>query len=100
MHGFIIVTVIYLLSKMNMHGMDSTSMAKQALGHLHFMVNGLRSTSSTAPDKNMNFTNDPKAEKWLVETSWEEIQAKIETVSNFRYLGPTFQRLWIAGVRL
>jgi hypothetical protein len=55
MHGFIIVTVIYLLSKMNMHGMDSTSMAKQALGHLQFMVNGLRSTSSTAPDKNMNF---------------------------------------------
>ena len=55
MHGFIIVTVIYLLSNMNMHGMDSTSMAKQALGHLQFMVNGLRSTSSTAPDKNMNF---------------------------------------------
>ena len=35
--------------------MDSTSMAKQALEHLQYMVNGLRSTPSTAPDVNMSF---------------------------------------------
>ena len=38
--------------------MDSTSMEKQALGHLQFMVNELRSTPSTKPDINMKFYSD------------------------------------------
>ena len=33
-------------------------MAKKALGHLQFMVNGLRSTPSTKPDINMKFYSD------------------------------------------
>ncbi len=38
--------------------MDGTSMAKQALGYLQFMVNGLRSTPSTKADINMKFYGD------------------------------------------
>ncbi len=58
MHAFIIAIVIYLASKMSTHGTDSTYMAKQALGYLQFMVNGLRSTPSTKADINMKFYGD------------------------------------------
>ncbi len=35
--------------------MDSTSMAKQALGYIHYMVNELLSTPSTKPDISIKF---------------------------------------------
>ena len=40
-----------------------------------------------APDKNLNFCSTSEGRKWLKQTLWEKIDAAIEVVDNFRYLG-------------
>jgi len=40
-----------------------------------------------APDKSYNFASTVAANKWLADTWWEGIGAKIEVVKDFRYLG-------------
>ena len=40
-----------------------------------------------APDKSYNFASTAGANKWLADTWWEGIRAKIEVVKDFRYLG-------------
>ena len=58
-----------------------------------------------APDKSYNFASTMSARKWLADTWWEGIGAKIEVVKDFRYLGAhlssgrtctssTLQRRW------
>ena len=42
--------------------------------------------AKVAPDKSYNTASTQEARKWL-ETWWEGIQAKIEVVKDFRYLG-------------
>ena len=43
--------------------------------------------AKVAPSKSYNFASDSKAAKWLKETIWDHLHAKIEVVSDFRYLG-------------
>ena len=57
------------------------------------------------PSKSDNFACNKKATLWLDRTLWEHIQAKIEVVKDFRYLGahlttknaatsPTIEKRW------
>ena len=43
--------------------------------------------AKVAPSTSYNFASDGKAAKWLKETTWGHIHAKIDVVSDFRYLG-------------
>ena len=43
--------------------------------------------AKVAPDKSYNFSSHAASRKWLEETWWEGIQAHIEVVRDFRYLG-------------
>ena len=46
--------------------------------------------AEVAPDKSMNFASTKQARKWMEETWWDEIQAHIKVVQDFRYLGAHF----------
>ena len=43
--------------------------------------------AKVAPDKSFNFSNCINTAKWLAETIWDGISAKIDVVKDFRYLG-------------
>ena len=43
--------------------------------------------AKVAPDKSYNFASTVEGKKWLQQTWWEGIQAKIDVVQDFRYLG-------------
>ena len=43
--------------------------------------------AKVAPTKSLNFASYKAAKQWLAETRWIEINAKIRTVDDLRYLG-------------
>lgn len=44
--------------------------------------------ANVAPAKCFNFATTPLARKWLADTWWHHLKAKIPVVKDFRYLGP------------
>ena len=59
----------------------------KALNTTHEYLNDMGAT--VAPSRSYNFASDSKAAKWLQATTWDHIEAKIDVVTDFRYLGPT-----------
>ena len=56
-----------------------------ALDYTHGYLHDLG--SKVAPAKSYNFASTAKAKRWLEQTTWNFIEAKIEVISDFRYLG-------------
>ena len=57
----------------------------KALNTTHEYLNDMG--AKVAPSKSYNFASDSKAAKWLQATTWDHIEAKIDVVTDFRYLG-------------
>ena len=43
--------------------------------------------AKVAPSKSLNFASSKAAKTWLADTTWIEINSKIKTVDDLRYLG-------------
>ena len=47
---------------------------------------GMAQGGQSRPDKSYNVASTVEGKKWLEQTWWEGIQAKIQVVQDFRYL--------------
>ena len=64
------------------------NMAKSLAGTINETHRFLHALGArVAPEKSYNFSTHAPTKKWLEDTWWHHIQAKIEVLKDFRYLG-------------
>ena len=81
MQAFILADDVLILAT----GKGMIGSVAEAVDKTHAYLHSMG--AKVAPDKSFNFASTLEGRKWLGETWWEGIQAKIQVVKDFRYLG-------------